>query len=76
MNDNQRVRNAFSNIKAPDDMLDKVYNSINSRKNQNRTRRIICMSILGTVLTGTIVLAVMRFQISNNFLNIDRKSVV
>ncbi len=73
MNDNQRVRNAFSNIKAPDDMIDKVYNSINSHKNQNRTRRIICMSMLGTVLTGTIVLAVMRFQISNNFLNVENK---
>ena len=73
MNDNQRVRNAFSNIKAPDDMIDKVYNSINSHKNQNRTRRIICMSMLGTLMTGTIVLAVMRFQISNNFLNTENK---
>ena len=73
MNDNQRVRNAFSSIKAPDDMIDKVYSSINSRKNQNRTRRIIGMSMLGTILTGTIVLAVMRFQISNNFLNVENK---
>ena len=73
MNDNQRVRNAFSSIKAPDDMIDKVYSSIISHKNSNRTRRIISMSILVTILTGTIVLAVMRLQISDNFLNIENK---
>ena len=73
MNDNQRVKNAFSRIKAPDDMIDKVYSSIISHKNSNRTRRIISMSILVTILTGTIVLAVMRFQISDNFLNTENK---
>ena len=73
MNDNQRVKSAFSSIKVPDDMIDKVYSSINSHKNRRRTRWIICMSMLGTMLTGTIVLAVMRFQISNNFLNTENK---
>lgn len=73
MNDNQRVRNAFSSIKAPDDMIDEVYRSINHRKNQNRTRRIIGMSMLGTLLTGTIVLAVMCFQISDHFLKVENK---
>ena len=73
MNDNQKVKNAFYNIKAQDDMIDKVHSSINRYKDHIRIRRIIGVSMIGTLLTGTIVLAVVRFQISNHFLKVENE---
>lgn len=70
MNDKERIERAFANIKAPNNTLEKVYYSANHQKG---TRRILYMSLLGTILTGTIVYAVASFGLSSNFFKAESK---
>lgn len=70
MNDKEKIEKAFSKMKASNHTLEEVYCSIN-RKNKYNSKKFLIMSLLGTILTGTIVYAVVNFNISSNFLKFD-----
>lgn len=72
MNDKERIEKAFASIKAPNDTLERIYYSANHKKS---SRRVLYMSLLGTILTGTIVYAVASFGLSSNFFKANGKEL-
>ncbi|MBQ9266973.1 MAG: M23 family metallopeptidase [Clostridia bacterium] len=73
MNEQERIEKAFSKIKAADSTLEDVYGAIHIRSKNDKMRGVLVMSLLGTILTGTLVFAVARFNMSANFLKQDNK---
>lgn len=68
MRDNEKIAKAFSNLKASEDVLANIYNSIDAEKNIHKKGVSLAVAIIAILCVCTGVYAAIVFRISSNFL--------